>query len=290
MYDSPGDDEFIARKGYGKLSGEGFVLETFDFMTNYGYATTRDGGNDVAYMEDSPEKDKFKFDWPKPGQFFGKMYGGGVYYNRAKNFEQIVATMTDSKDTVRLFDSEGDDTFYGQKEESRLVGNGFDVTVCGYNSLAAFASTGNDIAYLEDSDDDDTTRARPHKITLWGGDDADPTYEILARKFDEYHFEGKHGGYDRAKLHDTVLDDYAHASGNSTSLYTNSDEQDLLYKVAAFEWVKVYGTEDSDEITNRNTNNVVEPLDFILPVVRTVGVTHHFLILLRNRESELVGG
>jgi parallel beta helix pectate lyase-like protein/PKD domain-containing protein len=249
LYDSPGDDEFISRKGYGKLSGDGFLLEAFDFMTNYGYATTTDGGSDVAFMEDSSTADKFKFDWPKPGQFFGKMYGGGDYYNRAKNFEQIVATMTDGKDTVRLFDSEGDDTFYGRKEQSRMVGPGYDVTVSGYNSLAAYASTGMDLAQLEDSEDDDTTRARPHKITLWGGDDADPTYEIMARRFDEYHFEGKHGGFDRAKLHDTVLADHVHAAGNSASLYTNDSEQDLLYQVAAFEWVKLYATDNGSQDT-----------------------------------------
>ena len=77
MYDSPGDDEFVARKNYGKLSGDGFSLETFDFMVNYGYATTKNGGNDVAYMEDTPGADKFKFDWPQSNHFFGKMYGGG---------------------------------------------------------------------------------------------------------------------------------------------------------------------------------------------------------------------
>ena len=256
MYDSAGDDEFVCRKGYGKLSGDGFVLETFDFMTNYGYATTRDGGNDVAYMEDAPENDKFKFDWPKADQFFGKMYGGGIYYNRAKNFEQIVATMTEGKNTVRLFDSEGDDSFYGQKDQSRLIGTGFDVAVAGYDTLAVYASAGMDIANLEDSQDDDTTRARSHKITLWGGDDADPTYEIMARKFDEYKFEGKHGGYDRAKLHDTVLNDHAQAEGNSARLYANNGEMDLLYEVAAFEWVRLYASEGEDTMEKE------ESLDF----------------------------
>ena len=260
MYDSPGDDEFLCRKGYAKLSGDGFLLETFEFMTNYGYATTADGGNDVAYMEDAPENDKFKFDWPKSGQFFGKMYGGGIYYNRAKNFEQIVANMTDGKNRVRLFDSEEDDTFYGQKNEGRLVGNGFDVTVTGYDTLAAYASTGLDVAYLEDSEDDDTTRARPHKITLWGGDDAEPTYEIMARQFDEYHFEGKHGGYDRAKLHDTAFSDHVDARNSSTSLYRNDGELELLYNVVAFEWVKLYAT-DND---SHDTIEKEDPLDFDL--------------------------
>ena len=248
LYDSAGDDQFVTQKGYGKLWGEGFVQETFDFMYNYGYATTADGGTDVAYMEDTEVADKFKFDWPKPGQFFGKMYGG-IYYNRAKNFEQIVATMTDGKNRVRLFDSEGDDTLYGQKDESRMVGDGFDVTVSGYDTLAAYASTGLDVARFEDSDGDDTTRARPHKITLWGGDDADPTYEIMARKFDEYHFEANHGGFDRAKLHDTAVSDHACAAGNSATLSTNDGELDLLYEIVAFDWVRLYGSNNGSQDT-----------------------------------------
>ena len=258
MYDSPGGDEFLSRKGYGKLWGDGFALEMFDFTYNYGYATAADGGNDVAYMEDAPENDKFKFDWPKEGQFFGKMYGGGVYYNRAKNFEQIEATMTEGKNRVRLFDSEGDDVFYGQRDESRLVGTGYEVIVSGYDTLAAYASAGTDVANLEDSEEDDTTRARPHKISLWGGEDADPTYEIMARKFDEYRFEGKHGGYDRAKLHDTALNDHVYASGNSASLYANPGELDLLYEVVDFEWVRLYAS------TGEDTLEKEEPLDFEL--------------------------
>jgi len=188
------------------------------------------------------------------------MYGGGEYYNRAKNFEEIVAVMTDGKNQVRLFDSEGDDTFYGQKGESRLIGPGYDVTVSGYDSLIAYASIGNDIARLEDSAEDDSVRARPHKVTLWGGSDADPTYEIMARKFDEYHFEAKHGGFDRAKLHDTALSDHVDAAGNSASLYKNASKLDLLYEVVAFEWVKLYATSNGSQDTLKK----VDPLDFDL--------------------------
>ena len=265
MYDSPGDDQFYALQDYGRMTGDGFALETFDFMFNYGYATTRDGGNDVAYLEDTPGGDKFKFDWPKPGQFFGKMYGGGVYYNRAKNFEQIEAVMTDGKNLARLFDSEGDDTLFTQKEESRMTGPGYDVTVSGYNTFIAYASQGNDIAYLEDSDDDDTTRARPHKVVLWGEKDGATTYELTARKFDEYHFEKKHAGYDQAKLHDTVLGDHVEAKGNSTALYVNDGELDLLYEVVAFDWVKLYGTDNGSQ----DTIEKEDPLDFSLFYAKT---------------------
>ncbi|NLS91784.1 MAG: hypothetical protein GXX96_06335 [Planctomycetaceae bacterium] len=168
--------------------------------------------------------------------------------------------MTNGKDTVRFFDSTGNDTFFGQKEESRLTGPGYDVTVSGYDSLVAYASKGTDIAQLEDSADDDTTRARPHKIILWGGDDAHPTYEITARKFDEYHFEAKNGGYDRADLHDTALSDYVHANGNSASMYGNNGELDLLYEAVAFEWVRLYATDNG----SLDTLEKEDPIDFEL--------------------------
>jgi hypothetical protein len=68
LYDSPGDDQFVSRRDFGRLSGVGFDLVAHDFMYNYGYATTADGGTDVARMEDAPEADKFKFDWPNMGR------------------------------------------------------------------------------------------------------------------------------------------------------------------------------------------------------------------------------
>ena len=264
MYDSAGDDEFITERGYGKLSGQGFALETFDFMYNYGYATTHDGGNDVARMYDTPDADKFKFDWPNPGQFFGKMYGGGLYYNRAKFFERIEAVMTDGKNSARLFDSEGNDTYVGNKSESRLTGPGFDVTVSGYDSIIAYASKGDDVAHLEDSEEDDTVRARSHKVVFWGGSYDDPTYKLTARKFDEYHLEARNGGDDKAKLHDTVFDDYAQATGNSASLYRNQSGLALLYEAVAFEWVRLYGTTNEGEVQNHNTLRKNEPIDFEL--------------------------
>jgi hypothetical protein len=132
--------------------------------------------------------------------------------------------------------------------------------VSGYDSLIAYASKGTDIAYLEDSEDDDTTRARPNKIILWGGDDARPTYEITARKFDEYHFEAKNGGFDRAKFHDTIFNDYVHASGNSASMYGNNGELDLLYEAVAFEWVRLYATDNGSQDTLEKD----DPLEFEL--------------------------
>ncbi len=82
----------------------------------------------------------------------------------------------------------------------------------------------------------------------------------MARQFDEYHFEGKHDGFDRAKLHDTVLNDRVETSGNTASLYTNAGELDLLYEVVAFDWVRLYATSNGSEDTLKKE----DPLDFEL--------------------------
>lgn len=90
-----------------------------------------------------------------------------------------------------------------------------------------------------------------------------PTYEVTARRFDEYRFEKKHGGFDRAKLHDTLFDDHAEVSGGSAALYENDGEMDLLYEAVAFDWVRFYAIPD-DIVENRNTLSKEEPLDFEL--------------------------
>ena len=82
----------------------------------------------------------------------------------------------------------------------------------------------------------------------------------MARRFDEYHFEGKHGGFDRAKLLDSALSDHVVAAGNTASLYTNDSELDLLYEVVAFEWVRLYATDSGSQDTLKKE----DPLDFDL--------------------------
>jgi len=57
-----------------------------------------------------------------------------------------------------------------------------------------------------------------------------------------------------------VLNDHADASGNTVSLYKDAGEMDLLYEVVAFDWVKLYAT-DND---SRDTLEKEEPLDFDL--------------------------
>ena len=262
MYDSPGDDTFTSSPTAASLVGSGYSHTAYDFFAALGYATNREGddtagGNDQAVMADSAQKDKFKFDWNGPKQFFGKMYEGGIYYTRAKNFEEIAANMSGGKDLARLFGSEGDDTFHGQRDASQMTGAQYDVTVTGYNSLVAYAENGVDEAYFDDSEENDTVRARSLKVMMWGGSYADPTYMLTARRFDAYHFERTHGGDDLAKLHDTVLDDYVEVDDGIARFYMERDgERELLYESIAFEWVKLYSESDRGKNTFKSDDSI----------------------------------
>jgi hypothetical protein len=252
MYDSPDDDTFHSEPFHANMSGPTFAYQTFGFMFNYGYATTRDGGVDVAVMEDSEANDKFKLDWPKEGQFFGKMYRAS-YYNRAKMFENISAQFSDGPgvDTVRMFDSPGDDQFVGQKDASQMTGPGFDVNVSGYENLIAYASVGNDLASLFDSELDDTIRARSHKTVMYGTDDTGTEYTITARRFDEVHATANtpNGGFDFAKLHDTGGDDHLDSMPGRTTLSRKlpGGSSDLIYEMLGFERIRAYGLEGGND-------------------------------------------
>lgn len=244
MYDSPGDDTFEASPFHGKLSGPGFVHEAFDFMYTYGYATTAGGGHDTAIFADSTKKDKFKLDWPQPGQFFGKMYRGD-YYNRAKMFEVIEATSSNDGDLARLYGSEGDDTFEGQKDTSRMVGPGFDVTIHNYHSLIADAGSGYDLANLHDTAGDDTVRARSHKTEIYDTLTKGEDYRLIVRHFSNVHLwaDTPAGGNDVAKLHDTPGEDLFEATPDWARLSKKLPDGsfDLLYEALGFERVKSYG-------------------------------------------------
>ncbi len=261
LFDSPGEDTLVARGDKITFSGPGFEHETHGLTTNLVYAKRESDDVDKAIFYDTEGRDKFKFDWPKPDQHFAKIYGSG-YYNRAKYFEVVEVYFEGGGDIVKIFDSEGDDTFEAGSDSSRLHGDGYDVTVHGYEQLTVCASQGNDSAHFIDSPGDDLVRARSHKAMMWYGSPLSTV--VTARRFDSYHFSAENGGYDKAKLHDTVLDDHLVAETDRATLYRNVDELDLLYEALDFEWIKAYGTPDSDTVVNRNTRDVADATDYDL--------------------------
>ena len=227
MSESGGD---TARIDYTVQAGETYLLKLSGDSSSVDLtlANLVDAQGTEIQIFGTSQADQFEF---VSTQSYELTINGIGYHFDNTQYETIVFTGGEGDDTATLTGSPDSEIARFFPDHGTFGENGFLVTV---NDVAAITAHGG------------------------GGDDADPTYEIMARKFDEYKFEGKHGGYDRAKLHHTVLNDHAQAEGNSARLYANNGEMDLLYEVAAFEWVRLYASSGEDSIDKD------EPLEFDL--------------------------
>jgi hypothetical protein len=112
------------------------------------------------------------------------MIGPG-FYNRASDFETVYADSTaGGDDTAKMYDSVGDDTFYGKSNVSSMLGTGYYNRVTDFEKVQAFASTGTDTARLYDSVGDDTFRAEPTWAALYN---SSPKFGNQATAFDVVH-------------------------------------------------------------------------------------------------------
>ena len=261
MYDSPGDDIFTSSPTVCTLVGPGYSHTGYDFYVGLGYATNREGddtagGFDQAFMTDSSGDDKFKFDWNGPKQFFTRINGAG-FFTRAKNFETIDAQASDGYDVARVYGSENDDEFTLKRDLGTITNQKTEIEYSGFDSVIAYGGGGYDVVRFEDSAGDDELRARTHKTTMTGLD-----YELIARGFDYVYAEAKNGGYDKAKLHDSSLDDILHAEERSgqtwAQMAVNGAVEEPFYEALAFEWVRAYNTEGGE-----NTVDAAEDFDWL---------------------------
>ena len=242
LNDSPGDDLYESRPGLTTMTGSGFDMTVNDVETCHGYAKA--GGVDTAILHSADgRQSKFKSDG-RSGicqvvRFVG-LHSGQVLRGR-RGLQPCRYSL------ARLFDSAGDDQFYGQEDESRMVTSEYDVTIYGFAQLTAYGKAGGtDTATLTDSAADDEVRFRPHKTEMYDLDTKGDVFTLTARAFDSVHAEAVNGGDDKAKIHDTTSDDLFEAEGNSASLSSARTELELLYDAVAFEFVKAYGTEGTD--------------------------------------------
>ena len=241
MYDSVGDDHYESAPGLTTLSGEGYVLRAKDFAVNLGYG--RAGGTDTAVLYgDDNGLVKFKSD-ARVG--WSKVYGTS-YYTRAKFFEVVEAYNPGDLGVARLIGNSGDETFTGQQDESRMVGADYDITIHGFSQLIAYGNGGYDKATLIDSPLNDEFRFRGHKTIIHDDKTKGEVYELTVRAFDEVYAHATEGGYDKAKLHDTSLDDQFEAFGTTARMLATMAELQMIYEATDFEFVKAYRTQGKD--------------------------------------------
>ena len=215
LYDSKGDDVFYGgpasphgTRFVGTTPGRVFDNEVVGYANVYAYA--RAGGNDAAELYDSnTSADSF---FGKPGD--GTFYGPG-FYLRAIGFERVNARASDDgfADAARLYDSDGDDTFYAgptSPEGTTMAGTtaagwSYANAVSGFRYVTGYSENGGaDVAHLYDSDASrDYYVAKQEYVTLYGS-----TFSSTVLGFDDVRGYASDDGFnDTAFLNDSDGDD-----------------------------------------------------------------------------------
>jgi len=277
MNDSDGDDTLAGTPTVvtmvGTTSGGiNYANTAAGFCQVHGYG--RNGGHDVATLEDSSGRDKLKANAKdKWALMRGPSY---VYKVRAKFFEEIDVYSTGGKDTAILYDSDGNDEMvagpdqvtFSSADDCRYVANNF-------HTVIAYAKTGHDTVEFSDSLHNDVFRGLSHKSQLYReevlpGGQRVRVYDVTARRFDDVLAIASEG-FDKARLYDSSGDDLFTGQPGESSMvgpgvnvtvrgfdridaYSTSggqDEADIYdtagddHLEAADDWARIFGP-DSD--------------------------------------------
>ena len=215
LYDSKGDDVFYGgptsphgTRFVGTTPGRVFDNEVVGYANVYAYA--RAGGNDAAELYDSNTSADSFFGKPGDGTFYGP-----EFYLRAIGFERVNAHASDDgfADAARLYDSDGDDTFYAgptSPEGTTMAGTtaagwSYANAVSGFRYVTGYSENGGaDVAHLYDSDASrDYYVAKQEYVTLYGS-----TFSSTVLGFDDVRGYASDDGFnDTAFLNDSDGDD-----------------------------------------------------------------------------------
>ena len=137
LYDSAGDDTFIATPTQAMLRGTGFnnTASGFDSVTAHGTA----GGTDVAVLYDSAGDDTFS---ASPTQ--ASLSGSG-FSNTAVGFDVVTGhCAAGGTDTARFYDSAGNDRFTATLDQTWLRGEGYKNVAIGFGEVRGSLTNGTD--------------------------------------------------------------------------------------------------------------------------------------------------
>jgi VCBS repeat-containing protein len=240
LYDSPGNDNFSGYPTYSRMVGAGYDNYAYGFDTVFGRATAGDSGGvgDRAFLYDSAGNDNF---YGRPT--YSRMVGSG-FNNYATGFDTVYgrATAGDAGgvgDQAFLYDSTGNDRFYGRPTYSRMLGSNFSNFASGFDKVLAYASAGDsggvgDRAFLYDSDGNDRFYGRPTYSYLVGNG-----FFNRAKGFDAVYANATAGGVnDRAFLYDSAGNDSFYAYPTYSYLTGN----DFYNQANGFKTVTGYAT------------------------------------------------
>lgn len=266
IYDTPGDDVWIAREDFGSFQMENaYSVNAHSAGALHGYAKA--GGNDRAYLHGNDQANRLKTD-----SQLVRLYQGDVYF-RAKFFDSVEIDGNGGEDTAILQGTRGNDEFRVSRDEGSFQsGDGVEYLYHDFESVIAHGYSGNDRGYYSDSAAAEEVRVRPSKIVV--RDRAASMPYLILRGIDYFYAEAltDDGNVDIVKMHDrdasanspmtsdllTAGMDGSHVRARFYRGSTNVPDPttaDLIYESLGFEITKGY----SDSGNDRRAADEVEP-------------------------------
>jgi|GEM_PF-6466297 len=236
MYDSSGDDAFVATPTSAKLSSDDFSHELSSFGTVWVRACN--GGNDIAQLYDSSGDDTFY-----SRADFASLKGDG-FLLRASCFETVEAYGENGgSDSASMYDSANDDTFVATPTSAKLSNEDFSYEAKFFESVWVRAENGgSDLARLYDSIADDAFYSRLDLASLKGAG-----FLLRASCFETVEAYAENGGTDVASMYDSAGDDTFTSKASYSQMSNNGGSgAEILSKAMAFETVHGFSTEGDD--------------------------------------------
>jgi hypothetical protein len=244
FFDSNQADTFTADPSSGILSVGGVSYKATGFRYLIANATATDAQKDVATLTDTKGSSTFV------GTSTYATLSSSKYSIRVNNFDDVAAyAKSGSTDKATLYDSALSDTFNAAPELAQfLYGNGSlgSIEVSGFYSVAAYSSTGNDVANLTGSNRANSFSGSFNGVTatgkLSGTTDARKKYSIAANNFAQIHASAVTSKSNTASLTDTALANLLSLDGTLAQLTDASGNvglwADNFGKVTAKLWTK----------------------------------------------------
>jgi len=244
LHGSAGNDMFYGAPGSSRMElGTGRERKAIGFEVVK--ADALDGaGNDEAYLTGTADDDKFyAFDT------YSYLKGPG-FYGYAEGFDVVEADGTGVcvwRDWAYLYDTPGDDTFYGETTTSRFVlSTGVENRAVQFNTVKAFSSGGADqdeAYFLGSAIDDDFYHYPTHSKFVT------TEYSYRAYGFDYVEADvttGSDVSRDRAWVYDSVDNDTFRADPNGFQMDFGTTGTDDM-KAMKFDIVRAYGGKGGDD-------------------------------------------
>jgi hypothetical protein len=251
LYDSPGADAFEGYADRATMTYEdGGVVRADDYAAVLAYASD-DGQTDTAQLHDTTlDLGTSYATWLRGYNTVARMYQVGTFYNRADDFDEVVATAAGCDDMARLYDATGPDAFEAYADQGTMTyADGRTIEANDFRWVCAYGSDDGetDAAQLHDTTADLGTsyatwfKANDSLAKMYAGLD----FYVQVKRFDNITASAE-GGDDTAKLWDSALDDvYSSRPDHSRMEYGDGTFVEAL----DFRYLYAYSRQGSDTAT-----------------------------------------